>query len=147
MANLMWSATMALNGLISCGMPVDWSIHTIGHELTAYHNIDHACTLAIVLPGLWQVLKEEKRDKLLQYGERVWNISGSNEDENIEMAIQKTIEFFESLGVKTRLSDYGVKHDTIDKIVARFESRGWLMMGDRKLVTPDVVRKVLEHQL
>jgi len=147
MSNLMWSATMALNGLIQCGVPGDWSIHTIGHELTALHDIDHARTLAIVLPGLWTVLKEKKKEKLLQYGERVLNITGGTEDERITKIIAKTVEFFESLGIKTRLKDYGVKQDSIDKIVGRLEKRGMVAFGDRELITPVVVRKVLEHQL
>lgn len=147
MSNLVWSASMALNGLLSCGVPGDWSVHSIGHELTALHNIDHARTLAIVLPGIWTVLKEEKMDKLIQYGERVWNISGGTGAERADAAIAKTTEFFESLGIKTRLSDYGVGRETIDTIVKRFEERRWLEMGDRRLVTPEVVRKALESRL
>jgi len=147
MANLMWSATMALNGLIQCGVPGDWSVHSIGHELTALHGIDHARTLAIVLPGLWKALREEKKQKLLQYGERVWSITAGTEEGRVDAAINKTTEFFESLGVKTRLVDYGVKKDTIDKIVARFEERKWLDLGDRGLITPSVTRKALEFQL
>jgi NADP-dependent alcohol dehydrogenase len=147
MSNLMWSATMALNGLLSCGVPGDWSVHSIGHELTAFHGIDHARSLAIVLPGLWKALREEKKDKLLQYGERVWNITEGSEDDRINAAIDKTTKFFESLGIKTRLSDYGVKQDTIDKIVKRFEDRKWLALGDRGLTTPDITRKALEFQL
>lgn len=147
MSNLMWAASMALNGLISCGMPTDWAVHSIGHELTALHNIDHARTLAVVLPGMWNILKEEKRAKLLQYGERVWKISEGTEDERIDRAIELTVNFFESLGVKTRLNDYDINQETIENIVDRFEKRGWFEMGDRKLVTPGVARKVLESRL
>jgi len=147
MSNLMWCATMALNGLIACGVPGDWSVHSVGHELTALHNIDHARTLAIVLPGLWKVLKEEKKVKLLQYGSRVWNINEGSEDERLQKAIARTVDFFESLGVKTKLSGYGVREDTIEKIVSRLEKRGWLAFGDRKLITPEVVREVLRAQL
>jgi NADP-dependent alcohol dehydrogenase len=147
MSNLMWCATMALNGLISCGVPGDWAVHTIGHELTAIHNIDHARTLAIVLPGVWSVLKEEKKEKLLQYGARVWGVTTGSDNERIENTILKTVEFFESLGIKTRMEDYNVTIYTIDKIVKRFEERGWKTIGDRDLITPDVVRQVLEHQL
>jgi NADP-dependent alcohol dehydrogenase len=147
MSNLMWSATMALNGLIQCGVPSDWATHMIGHELTALHGIDHARTLAIVLPGLWSVLKAEKKAKLLQYGQRVWGITEGSEDERVEKIITRTVEFFESVGIKTKLSDYGVKSDTIDLIVDRLEKRGWKAFGDRQLVTPEVVRQVLEHQL
>jgi NADP-dependent alcohol dehydrogenase len=147
MSNLMWSATMALNGLIGCGVPGDWSVHSIGHELTALHGIDHARTLAIVLPGLWKTLKEEKKEKLLQYGQRVWNITEGTEEERIQAAIYRTEGFFESLGINTRLSDYNVGQDTIDKIVARFEERKWIALGDRGLTTPEVTRKALEIQL
>jgi len=146
MSNLMWSATMALNGLISCGVPGDWSVHSIGHELTALHGIDHARTLAIVLPGLWRVLKKEKKEKLLQYGERVWKITEGTEDERIDLAISKTVDFFESLGIRTKLSDYNVPRETIDKIVRRFEERKWLNLGDRGLTTPSATRKALEYQ-
>lgn len=147
MSNLMWSATMALNGLISCGVPGDWSVHSIGHELTAFHSIDHARTLAIVLPGLLKTLKEEKKGKLVQYAERVWNIESGTDDEKADAAIARTEKFFQSLGTGTRLSDYGVKQDTIDRIVKRFEDRKWLSMGDRGLTTPQVTRKALEIQL
>ena len=147
MSNLMWSSTMALNGLLSCGVPADWSVHNIGHELTALHNIDHARTLAIVLPGIWNVLKEQKKEKLLQYGERVWKIAEGSENERVDATIEKTIEFFESFGIKTRLSDYGVGKETIETIVNRFVKRGWLKRGDRGLVTPGVLRQVLEDRL
>ncbi|MFZ4455914.1 MAG: iron-containing alcohol dehydrogenase [Bacteroidales bacterium] len=147
MSNLMWSATMALNGLIGCGVPQDWATHMIGHELTAFHGIDHARTLAIVMPGLWSVLKEEKKAKLLQYGARVWNITEGTEEERVLATIARTEAFFQSLDIPTKLAYYDVKQGTIDRIVTRFEKRGWKAFGDRGLVTPSVVRQSLEHQL
>jgi NADP-dependent alcohol dehydrogenase len=147
MANLMWCSTMALNGIISVGVPQDWVIHSIGHELTAYHNIDHARTLAIVLPGVWSVLKNEKKEKLLQYASRVWDIYSGSEEEKIQKAINKTVVFFESLGIQTRLSSYGVNSDTIEQITKRFRDRKWLGLGDRQLATPEKVNEILTHQL
>ena len=107
-ANLMWSASMALNGLIGAGVPQDWSTHLIGHELTALHGIDHARTLAIVLPANLQVRRQEKREKLLQYAARVWQIVEGDEEQCIDTAIARTRAFFEQLGLPTRLSDYGL---------------------------------------
>ncbi len=122
-ANFTWCATMALNGLIGAGVPTDWSTHQIGHELTAFHGIDHARTLAIVLPGIMNLKRESKKEKILQYGERIWEITQGTDDERIDKAIEKTVEFFESLGIDCKLSDYGVTVETIDKIKERFKKR------------------------
>lgn len=147
MSNLMWNATMALNGLIGAGVPQDWATHMIGHELTALHGIDHARTLAVVLPGIMKTLQEAKKEKLLQYGARVWGITTGSEAERMKAAIDRTEAFFQSVDIPTRLSAYDLKADQIDVIVSRFEKRGWRAFGDRGLVTPAVIRQALEHQL
>ena len=145
-ANFMWSATLALNGIIGAGVPQDWATHQIGHELTAYHGIDHAQTLAIVLPGMMEVRRKEKQEKILQYGERVWNIKTGHVDERINLAIQKTIAFFESLGLKTKLPDYGVSSETIEKITNRFEKRGY-KIGENADIGTDQIKEILENRL
>jgi NADP-dependent alcohol dehydrogenase len=145
-ANFMWSATMALNGLIGVGVPQDWASHMIGHELTAYHGIDHARTLAIVLPGVMHIKRELKKDKLLQLGERVWGIKDGNAEERIDRTIQKTIDFFESVGLPTKLPDYGVSTDTIDKICDRFKKRRF-KIGEKADIGPDEIRLILEDRL
>lgn len=122
-ANFMWAATMALNGLIGAGVPQDWATHGIGHELTAFHGIDHARTLAIVLPGVMNVKRESKKEKIIQYGKRIWGITEGNDDEKIDAAIAKTVEFFESVGLPTTLHEYNVPNETVSRIVARFEKR------------------------
>jgi NADP-dependent alcohol dehydrogenase len=125
----------------------DWGTHSIGHELTALHGIDHARTLAVVLPGLWYILREEKKEKLLQYASRIWNINTGTDDEKINAAIEKTVSFFESLGIKTKLSGYGVQEDTIDLIGLRLKERGWNAFGDRRLLTPEKTMQILRQQL
>jgi len=146
-ANFMWAATMALNGLIGAGVPQDWATHTIGHELTAFHGIDHGQTLCIVLPGIMKIKRDNKKEKIIQYGERVWKITEGTEDERIDATIQKTVEFFESVGIKTKLSDYGVGREIIAKIAARFVKRGIKAIGERGDLTIDDVAKILEIQL
>lgn len=143
-ANIMWCATMALNGLIGSGVPQDWATHMVGHELTALHGLDHAQTLAIVLPGMLRIRKESKREKLLQYAERVWNLTKGDEDTRIDAAIEKTQGFFESMGVKTRLGDYGLDATNIPPILSQLEAHKMTMLGERRDVTIDVSRKVLE---
>lgn len=144
-SNFVWSATMALNGLIQKGVPSDWATHMIGHELTALYEIDHARTLAIIGPNLYRVLFETKKEKLAQYGQRVWNISGKSVDEIAHQAIDKTVEFFHTMGMKTKLSENTENYkETADFIVNRFQERGWLALGEKQNVTLEKVREIVE---
>lgn len=145
-ANFMWSATVALNGWISPGVPQDWATHMIGHELTAFHGIDHAQTLAIVLPGVMNIKRENKKEKILQYGKRIWGITEGSEDDKIDAAIAKTITFFESLGLPTTLSAYNVGEETIAKIVARFEKRPY-KLGEKADIDYKQVEEILRDRL
>ena len=146
MANFMLCATMGLNGFIAMGVPQDWATHMIGHELTALHEITHGVTLAIVLPQLLRVMRDDKHDKLLQYAERVLGITDGDDESRIDDAIRRTEEYFHSLGIATRLSDYGVGQNTVDETVRRFTERG-AVWGERNDVTPDKVRMILEKAL
>ena len=144
-SNFVWSATMALNGLIQKGVPSDWATHMIGHELTALYEIDHARTLAIIGPNLYKVMFETKKEKLAQYGQRVWNITGDSTDAIAHQAIEKTVEFFHTMGMKTKLSENTENYkETADFIVNRFEERGWLAMGEKQNITLEKVREIVE---
>ncbi|MGE5385860.1 MAG: alcohol dehydrogenase [Betaproteobacteria bacterium] len=143
-ANLMWTATLALNGLIGAGVPQDWATHLLGHELTALHGLDHAQTLAVVLPAMLQVRRAEKRDKLLQYAERVWDLRNGDPETRIDAAIEKTRQFFESLQVKTRLSDYGIDKNAIPPLLAQLERHRMTALGERQSVTLDLSKRVYE---
>lgn len=143
MANYMMCATMGLNGFIAMGVTEDWATHQIGHELTAIHGLTHGHTLAIVFPGLLKVLREQKKGKILQYGERVWGITGGTEDERIDRTIDATEKFFRSLGLQTRLHEVGIGDDTILEIERRFNERG-VAFGEGANVTGTVARKILE---
>ncbi len=144
-ANFMWAATVALNGWIGLGVPQDWATHQIGHEITAFHGVDHARTLAVVLPHLLQYKQADKRAKLIQYAKRVWGLSGTD-DELVTGAIQKTGEFYESLGLPIKASEYGVNHETIEKIKQRFVERG-MNFGEKADITPAVVAEILEMSI
>ncbi len=144
-SNFSWCATMALNGLIQKGVPSDWATHMIGHELTALYEIDHARTLAIIGPNLYKVMFETKKDKLAQYGKRVWNISGNSTEEIAEKALEKTVDFLHKMGMKTKLSENTENYEkTADFIVNRFEERGWKAMGEKQNITPEKVREIVE---
>lgn len=143
-SNFMWSCTMALNGLIQKGVPSDWATHMIGHELTALYEIDHARTLAIIGPNLYKVMFETKKGKLAQYGKRIFNLTGT-EDEIANKAINKTLEFYHTMGMVTELSkcteDFA---KTADFIVKRFEERGWKALGEKQNITLEKIKSIVE---
>ncbi|MDX1268167.1 MAG: iron-containing alcohol dehydrogenase [Oceanisphaera sp.] len=142
-ASLMWTATLALNGLIGAGVPQDWATHMLGHELTALHGLDHAQTLAIVLPEMLRQRKATKLGKLVQYAERVWNIREGSDDDKAEAAIEYTRTFFESVGVKTRLGDYSLNAEHIDGIIDSLQRHGMVALGEHGDVTPEHGRQIL----
>lgn len=146
-ANVMWCATMALNGLIGLGVPQDWATHAIGHELTALHGLDHAQTLGIVLPNLLAVMKEGKQEKLLQYAERIWGITTGEIPERVEKGIAKTRAFFESLGVSTHLASYGISPEVVSTVVGRLSERGFLPMGERGNLGKSELEQILTRCL
>jgi len=144
-ANFMWCCTMALNGLIQKGVPTDWAIHAMGHELTALYGIDHARTLAIIAPRHYHYFLEHKKEKLAQYGKRVWNITEGSLEERAKKAIEKTESFFHSLDIDTNISDYTTDYDgTAKKVSNALRNRGWVALGEHKLVTPEAVHTIIE---
>ena len=146
-ANIMWSATMALNGLIGAGVPQDWSTHMIGHELTGGFGIDHARTLSIILPAVMKVKRHEKRDKLLQYAERVWQITEDDEALKIDKAITLTEEFFQKMQVPTRLSEVNINKEQLDGILQKLELHGMTKLGEHSDIDLAVSRQILEQAL
>lgn len=146
MADFMLTATMGLNGFIAMGVSQDWATHMIGHELTALHGLTHGNTLAIVLPGTLRVLQEDKGEKLLQYAERVWGITAGSRAERIAEAIQRTEQFFRSLGLTTRLSEERIGQETIAEIERRFTERD-AHYGENGKVDGKTARRILESVL
>ncbi|GEN76697.1 iron-containing alcohol dehydrogenase [Chryseobacterium hagamense] len=144
-ANFMWCCTMALNGLIQKGVITDWAVHAMGHELTAYFGIDHARTLAVIAPSHYRYNFETKKGKLAQYAERVWGIKDGSTEEKAEAGIRKMEEFFHSLNIQTRLSDYTEDYQgTAERVEKAFTERNWLGLGEYKKLTPQDAYKIVE---
>ncbi|MBN2689421.1 MAG: iron-containing alcohol dehydrogenase [Gammaproteobacteria bacterium] len=143
-ANIMWASTMALNGLLSVGVSTDWATHMLGHELTAKFGLDHGVTLAIVWPSMMRIKKNNKFNKLLRYAKEVWGIGEGEDAEKIEKAITKTQEFFESIGIKTHLSDYGIGREDIDGLIGQLDKHGMDRLGERQDINLEESRLILE---
>lgn len=139
-ASFMWSATLALNTLISCGVPQDWSTHMIGHELTALYGLAHAETLAVVLPGVWAHQLAKKQAKLCQYGQRVWNVATA------EAAISKTEDFFHSLDMPTRLSAYPINAEEAAAAVERRFTERAVKFGEHEDIDGQAAAAILRSR-
>lgn len=146
-ANLMWAASLALNGLIGRGVPQDWSTHAIGHQLTALHGLDHAQSLAVVLPSLLREQAAQKQEKLAQFAERVWHSRREDRALRIEEAIIRTEQFFQQMGVGTRLADYGLNESCIPAICSNLKRFGLTALGEQQDIDPDKVARILSHAL
>lgn len=146
-ANLMWASTWALNGWIARGVAEDWATHMIGHEITALYGLDHAQTLAIVLPGIIEVARVDKEEKILQLGENVFGIYNNlSIKERVDLTIQAVVDFFEEMGVKTRLSDYKLGQEVAVAVADRFKSRNW-KVGERQKISDKEVAQALMLRL
>lgn len=144
-ANLMWNSTQALSGLIGVGVPQDWSTHTIGHELTALYGLDHAVTLAIILPRVLKYKEKEKKQKLLQFAERVWGLSRYDEESAIDLAIEKTEQFFRQMGMLTKLNEHNIAEDVAEKVESRLIDNGFVKLGEHQDITPQDARKIVAN--
>lgn len=143
-ANFMWCCTMALNGLIQKGVPTDWAVHAMGHELTALYGIDHARTLAIISKSHYLYNLETKKEKLAQYAERVWKVKEGTLEERAKAGIDHTEGFFHSIGIATKLSEYTEDFQgTAESISKRFEERGWVGIGEHKKLSPKDVEQIV----
>lgn len=140
-SNMMWAATTALNGMIGLGVAHDWATHMIGHEITALHGLDHAQTLAVVMPGMMRVMYEVKEEKIRRFARKVYDIS--DEEYSLDLVIGKTESFFHSLGVKTKLSDYEIGKNKIPAIIQNLSNGGEIKLGEKGLVTAEKVEEIL----
>lgn len=145
-ANLMWAATNALNGLIGCGVPQDWSSHRMGYGLTTEYGMDHAQTLAIILPGVMEFKKKEKEQKILRMGNVLFNIHEGATDERIARTIGEVEHFFRHMGLKTRLSEVGLGEEAIEAVAMPIEKMQW-KLGENENITAEEARKILRLRL
>jgi NADP-dependent alcohol dehydrogenase len=146
MAEFMLCATMALNGFTAMGVTEDWATHLIGHEITALYGVTHGQTLVIVVLGTMKVMREQKKAKLLQFGERVFNIVEGTEQQRIDKTIDASEQFFRSIGLATKLHELNIGAETITTIKERFLSRG-TRLGECGNIDGYVTEEILNNCL
>jgi alcohol dehydrogenase YqhD (iron-dependent ADH family) len=125
-ANLMWASSLAINGLLSLGKETEWSVHAMQHELSAFYDITHGVGLAILTPHWMEyVLDKHTVDNFVEYGVNVWGINPTVYNFKIaRMAIQKTRDFFVSLGIPTTLREIGIGEERFEEMAKHAVSNG-----------------------
>ncbi|MBM7854895.1 alcohol dehydrogenase YqhD (iron-dependent ADH family) [Desulfohalotomaculum tongense] len=116
-AQLAWCATLALNGINQAGrVPGDWACHDIEHSLSAYYDIAHGAGLAIIIPAWMKYVYKENMNKFEQFAERIFNITGGQQEDKIIQAINSLKAFFQKLNAPTTLKEVGVKYSDLEKL-------------------------------
>lgn len=141
-ANMMWTSSLAINGLTGCGVGKKWSCHAMEHVLSAYYDVTHGAGLAMLTPRWMEyILDGSTVDKFASYGRDVWGLEGTNDMAIAKIAIQNTKEFFESLDLPMTFEAIGIPEDApIEEMAASATaSKGGKIDGYRELSTQDVI--------
>ena len=120
-AGLMCCASQALSGLQSHTEALDDEVRALGHELSRLYHVDHAQSLAVLLPAWLGAADGYSQDKLLQYAERVWKLRRGAHQQRLEAAISATDGFFRRMGLGTRLSILGLDAEVIPELLAQVQ--------------------------
>lgn len=115
-SNIMWASSLAINGLLGYGKDSKWSVHALEHELSAYYDITHGVGLAILYPNwMRHVLDDDNVYKFVEYGINIWGIDENKSEYVIaNEAIDKTREYFDSLGLPATLEEVGIGKEKLE---------------------------------
>jgi len=143
-AELMWCATIGLNGSLGIGAAAeDWTTHMIGHELTAIYGIDHGRTLAVIMPAVHRFQLARKQPRLAQCAARVWHVTQGDEATRAAQCIERMTAFFQSVGVPTTLSAYGISADDAGRQVAERLAKRGAKLGEYEDLGAEEVRAII----
>ncbi len=136
-AEIMYCATLALNGQLSLGVNTDWSTHALGHELTAAYGIDHGASLSMILPTSLSLRKEEKAKKLATYAQRVHGIKNATAEDGIN-AIN---EFFKQIGSPTKIP-HELTNTDAEKLVFNLSAQNSLPIGENANIDNNLAKEI-----
>lgn len=144
-SNLMWSATWALNTLISCGKSTDWMVHMLGQSAGAYTNAAHGMTLAAVSIPYYRHILPYGLEKFKRFAVNVWDVDpeGKSDEETAHEGLDAMENWMRELGLVMSLSELGADESMIEGI-----AEGTLIMdGGYKKLTRDEIIKILKESL
>jgi alcohol dehydrogenase YqhD (iron-dependent ADH family) len=141
-SQIMWAGTIAHNGLLGTGREEDWASHAIEHELSALYDVAHGAGLAVIFPAWMSYVCQHNIPRFVQFAVRVWNVEQDflNPERTARMGIEKTKEFFASIGLPVTLEQLGIKDDRLEEMADRCTNEGTLTRGSLvKLGKSDII--------
>ena len=116
-ANMMWSATLAFNGLTAAGMgSIILPVHLIEHSLSAMYDIAHGAGLSVIFPGWMKYALDKKLLKFAQLGRAIFNVRTTDDRKAALEGIKRLKRWFSSIGSPTSLKEAGIPESDIDRI-------------------------------
>lgn len=124
-ANIMWSGTLAHNGICGCGRREDWASHFMEHELSAVYGVTHGAGLAVIVPAWMSFVAGQKPAKVAQFGRRVFDVQASDDVEAAREAVSSLRGFFRSIGLPVTMKELGIDAPDINLLVRKLhENKG-----------------------
>ena len=120
MAEIMWCGSLSHNGLTECGRGKDFSVHKFGHALSAKYDVAHGASLSAVW-GAWakyQYDEETVLGRFARFAEKVWGITEGSEHKRATEGIERTVEFFRSIGMPTSLHELAIPNPSDEDLRA-----------------------------
>ena len=144
-SNIMWSATWALNTLISRGKTTDWMVHMLGQAAGAYTDATHGMTLSAVSLPYYRYIMPYGLAKFVRFAENVWNITpdGKTDEQIAEEGLAAMEEWMKKIGVAMNLTELGATEDMIDGIT----EATFILDGGYKVLTKDEIKQILKQSL
>ncbi|MGN1097755.1 MAG: iron-containing alcohol dehydrogenase, partial [Clostridia bacterium] len=144
-SNIMWTATWALNTLVSKGKTTDWMVHMIGQSVGAYTDATHGMTLAAVSMPYYRHIMPYGLRKFRRYAINVWNVNpdGKSDEEIANEGLIAMESYMKELGLVMNISDLGVTEDMLDGIA----EGSFIMDGGYKVLNKEEIKEILKESM
>lgn len=148
-ANIMWSSTLAHNGLCGTGRVEDWASHFIEHELSAIYDVAHGAGLAVVNPAWMTYVLRANPSKVAQFAVRVMGVVPEYrpEREIAEEGVARLKDFYRSIGMPVTLGELGIESPDIDRLVAKLHEHKGNPIGGYVRLTPADTEQIYKLML